>query len=348
MGHGLAGSLLTWELQQAGIECMVMNAPCIQRSSDVAGGLFNPLMFRKLRLSRMVEELWPVMQATYAAIEKHYDVKLLHPMSSAKMLYDNEITEWEQGQKKNTGPYIQSLKKGLSLKGLQNASAMGFISSSGYLDITKWLEISRRDLLEKGRFIEEAMVFEDLKFIDGKIVLNNTIEARKVIFCEGAAVMNNPWFKADCFTPNKGELLEIYAPGLDENHILRDDVFILPMGHQRFKVGATYSHYPINALPSEEGRNELKEKLEKMIAVPYTITKHYAGVRPAIKDRMPVLGAHPEQGDLFIFNGLGSRGVVFAPYCAKVLVERLLSNSEPIPSFLNIQRFVRLPPKTTD
>lgn len=348
VGHGLAGSLMAWELQQAGMDYKVMNAPLIHRSSDVAGGLFNPLMFRKLRLSRMVRELWPVMQTTYEAIEKHFGTKLLHHVLSAKMLYDNEISEWEQGKEKNTGLYIQALKRDLAIQGLRKVPALGLIASSGYLDIGKWLEISKRDLVDKEKFIEEALVYEDLTVSKDKILINNLIEARKIIFCEGAAAMNNPWFKGEWLTPNKGELLEIHAPGLEETYILRDDVFILPLGQQRFKVGATYSHSPINTMPSAQGRNELQAKLEKMIAVPYEITKQYAGVRPAIKDRMPVLGAHPTQGNMFILNGLGSRGVVLAPYCAKALVKSLLFNNELIPDFLNISRFAALPLKTTE
>lgn len=330
---------MAWELQQAGVDFMVMNAPHIHRSSDVAGGLFNPLMFRKLRLSRMVKELWPVMQTTYAAIEKHYDVKLLHHVLSAKMLGDKEMSEWEQGQQKNTAPYIQAVKKGASIKGLKDTSALGFISSSGFLNIATWLEISRRGLAEQGRFIEEELAYGDVAFLNEAVLVKNSVEAQKIIFCEGAAVINNPWFQANWFTPNKGELLEIRAPGLDENYILREGVFILPLGNQRFKVGATYSHMPINTLPSEEGKYELKAKLDQMISVPYEIMDHYAGIRPAIKDRMPVLGKHADHDRLFIFNGLGSRGVVFAPYCAKVLVKSLLSNSEPVPEFLNIRRF---------
>ncbi len=343
VGHGLAGSLMAWELQQAGIDFMVMNAPQIPRSSDVAGGLFNPLMFRKLRLAQMVEDLWPVMQATYTAIEKHYGIKLMHHILSAKMVYDKELVEWEQGHEKKTAPYIHALIKGASVKGLKNVTALGFISSSGYLDIVKWLEISKKGLVEKGQFIEGELVYAKMKNFKDKIFINNTIEASKIIFCEGAAVIKNPWFQADWLTPNKGELLEIQAPDLDEKYILRDEVFILPLGHHRFKVGATYSHDPVDTLPSEDGRKELKAKLDKMISVSYKITQHYAGVRPAIKDRMPVLGPHVNRENLFIFNGLGSRGVVLAPYCAKALVKSLLSNNEPIPAFVNVRRFAQLP-----
>jgi glycine oxidase len=343
VGHGLAGSLMAWELQQAGINYMVMNAPSLHRSSDVAGGLFNPLMFRKLRLSRMVGELWPVMRSTYAAIETSYNIKFLHDILSVKLLSYSELSEWEQGQRKITAPYIHAIEKGVSLKGFKKTPAMGYISSSGYLDIAGWLKVSQRRLIEKGLFFEEELLYNDLDISKERIVVNNLVEAGKIIFCEGAAAINNPWFQGDWLTPNKGEMLEILAPDLEEKFIVRDGVFLLPLGNKCFKVGATYSHDAINTIPTEEARNELLTKLEKMVSVSYKIVKHYAGIRPAIKDRMPVLGAHANLRNTMIFNGLGSRGVVFAPYCAKVLVKSLLSDNEPIPKALNINRFSLLP-----
>jgi glycine/D-amino acid oxidase-like deaminating enzyme len=113
-------------------------------------------------------------------------------------------------------------------------------------------------------------------------------------------------------------------------------------------VGATYSHDTINSMPSEDGRMQLTTKLDKMILDPYELLGHYAGVRPATKDRMPVLGAHKDHENLFIFNGLGSKGVVYAPYCAKVLVESLLFSNELLPELLNFRRFTHLPQKTTN
>jgi hypothetical protein len=333
---------MAWELQRAGLDFLVMNAPLIPRSSDVAAGLFNPLMFRKLRLSRMVEDLWPVMQVTYESIENHYGVKLLHPILSAKRLSDKEISEWERGQLTTTAAYIHAVEIGAVVVGLINAPAMGYISSSGYLDIARWLEVSKKDLAGKGQFIEDALIYKDMEIYKNKVIINNNIESRKIIFCEGAAVIHNPWFQADWFSPNKGEILEILAPGLDDSYILRDDIFILPLGNHRFKVGATYSHDAIDNLPSDKGKEELIAKLDKMISVNYEILAHNAGVRPAIKDRMPVLGNHVKHDNILIFNGLGSRGVVFAPYCAKVLIRSLLPSNESIPDFLNVRRWTGL------
>ena len=61
-----------------------------------------------------------------------------------------------------------------------------------------------------------------------------------------------------------------------------------------------------------------------MIKVPYDITDHKAGVRPATKDRRPYLGVHPQQQNVFIFNGWGSKGVLLIPYFAEKFCDFLV------------------------
>lgn len=63
--------------------------------------------------------------------------------------------------------------------------------------------------------------------------------AQKIIFCEGAAVFQNPWFSDLKFKYSKGELLEVRIPGLHLNEILSHEVFLMPLDNDRYKAGAT-------------------------------------------------------------------------------------------------------------
>ena len=42
-------------------------------------------------------------------------------------------------------------------------------------------------------------------------------------------------------------------------------------------------------------------------------------VRPTVKDRRPLVGQHAEHKNLYVLNGLGTRGVMIAPYVAEQL-----------------------------
>jgi len=58
------------------------------------------------------------------------------------------------------------------------------------------------------------------------------------------------------------------------------------------------------------------------------VVMHKAGIRPTVKDRRPFLGAHPDHNNLYVFNGLGTKGVSLAPYFAKHLVDHMVDGVE--------------------
>ena len=52
--------------------------------------------------------------------------------------------------------------------------------------------------------------------------------------------------------------------------------------------------------------------------------KHFAGVRPTVKDRRPLVGTHSGLNSIHILNGLGTRGVMLGPYLANQLFQQIL------------------------
>ena len=66
-----------------------------------------------------------------------------------------------------------------------------------------------------------------------------------------------------------------------------------------------------------------------------------AGIRPTVKDRRPLVGAHPEHKNMFVLNGLGTRGVMIGPYIAKQLFNHI-ENEMPLDDEINIIRFTNL------
>ena len=59
IGQGLAGSLLVHELQKAGKSCFVLDDPKQIKASEVAAGVVNPVVFRRLTKSWLIDELYP-------------------------------------------------------------------------------------------------------------------------------------------------------------------------------------------------------------------------------------------------------------------------------------------------
>ena len=136
----------------------------------------------------------------------------------------------------------------------------------------------------------------------------------------------------------KGELLTIHAPDLNVDFLIKAAVFVLPLGNDLYKVGATFNWKDKTSLTTEEGKKELLEKLETFIKCPYTIVSQSAGIRPTVKDRRPLLGIHPNYKQLVLLNGLGTRGVMIAPTAARDLYKYLIEGI-PLDKEVDIARY---------
>lgn len=340
VGYGLAGSLLAHRLEEAGMDFRVVSDSTQPGASEVAGGLINPLMFRKLRGARGVAEVLPLLNEAYGGLEALYGLQFLHWKDSVKLLNEQEIKEWEQGRSKNFGVFLGELKADGKLPGLRSSAGWGRYSGSGYLDVARWLEVSSVRLRSKKWLIDAKVELQDLSRENGNwLWKGGRLQARKIVFCEGAAARGNAWLQGVPWTPNKGELLEFVAPGLAEDFIWRDELFVLPLGENRFRAGATYKRETLDAVPSAAGRQWLEERLRTMLTVGFEVVEQRAGVRPAVRDRMPVVGALPGHEEVYVLNGMGSRGVVWAPYCADLLVRSWNKGEICIPKSMQVQRF---------
>jgi len=70
----------------------------------------------------------------------------------------------------------------------------------------------------------------------------------------------------------------------------------------------------------------------------YEIVAQRAGIRPAGRDKKPVLGKMREFENVYAFNGLGSKGVMQAPLLAQLLWSHV-HEGLPLPSEVDIARF---------
>jgi glycine/D-amino acid oxidase-like deaminating enzyme len=75
-----------------------------------------------------------------------------------------------------------------------------------------------------------------------------------------------------------------------------------------------------------------------MINCTYEICDQLAGIRPTVVDRRPLVGKHPKYNNLFVLNGLGTRGVMNAPFSADNLT-RSIVYGEDIDKEIDISRF---------
>ena len=115
-------------------------------------------------------------------------------------------------------------------------------------------------------------------------------------------------------------------------------IFIFKKNNSEFIVGSTYSWDNLNEKTTETAKTELINKLSQLISCNYQITSQLAGIRPSSSDRRPIIGPHPKFKNLFIFNGLGAKGVMLAPFLANNFVNFYLKKEDLIED-VNVNRF---------
>ncbi|MEE9408088.1 MAG: FAD-binding oxidoreductase [Polaribacter sp.] len=346
VGLGLAGLAFAEELAAKNNTFMVFEDDS-QTSSLVAGGVYNPVILKRFTPVWNAKEQLEVALPFYKKIEEKLNIKIDQKFVIKKAFksIEDQNNWFEALDKPKLVDYLDGNLDTKEYNGVIADFSFGNVKETGRIDTKKLVE-SYRDYLkneEKIRF--EKFEHQQIAFKEGAVQYKN-IEASKIVFCEGFGIKENPYFSYLPLNEAKGELLTIHAQELNIDFLLKSTLFVLPLGENLYKVGATFNWTDKTSNPSEEGKEELVEKLKKVINVPYTIVSQSAGIRPTVSGRRPLVGIHPEYSQLIVLNGLGTRGVMIAPTVAKNLFNHL-EKGEEIEEGVDINRFKHLIDKNT-
>lgn len=346
IGHGLAGAILSQRLMEQDKKIMVLDQPEHNTSSVVAAGLFNPVTGRKMLKTWRADEFFPELINFYPWLEKKLAADFFHPIGIYRPYASQEDqNDWEA--KKTDAKfrsYIQKTSTGhIGNHKLNDPYGGLFLDQSGYVDIRILLAANKKYLSGKGCYKEMMFYEQELKHHSNHLSFGD-LKFKKIIFCNGVVASKSDWFNWLPFSPVKGEIIDIELERIPET-IYNRGIFILPFKHESIRVGSTYHKSFDDLKPSDSGLEEIKDKLNSLLAESYQIKNPRAGVRPATKDRRPFIGKHPDNEHIYIFNGFGSKGVSLIPYCSKLFADHLL-NRETLDKEVDISRFYKYyPPK---
>ncbi len=339
IGCGLAGISFSERALQNGKSILVLNNNS-QNSSKIAGGLYNPVILKRFSEVWQAQEQLSIMNDFFSVLEKKINCKVDFKMPILRKFYSvEEQNNWfAASDKVALSPFLSTRLISKKYSGIDSPFGYGEVLHTGYVDTALLLEKYKTYLVENEMYLEESFDYDALEEINGGIRYKN-IAAKHIVFAEGFGIHANPYFNHLPLDGTKGELFIIKAPDLDLDVIVNTSVFILPLGNDLYKVGATYNWKDKTDLPTEEGKAELIERIKEIISCDFQIVSHFAGVRPTVKDRRPLIGTHPNHEAMHILNGLGTRGVMLGPAMAKALYEHI-EHKKPLDKEICIKRFL--------
>lgn len=340
VGFGLAGLAFAEHLEEDQKSYVVFEDSS-QKSSRVAGGLYNPVILKRFTLAWNAQIQLKKATDFYKRIETRLGKTFIKELSVLRRF--NTIEEqniWFEACDK------PSLKQFLSSELVKNTCPVldipyqyGKVNHTGRVEIEELLSSYLQHISMYGDVRKESFDYKDVKLYKDYIEYKN-IKARNLVFCEGFGVKSNPFFNYLPLVGNKGEYIVIKCPELNLNEAVKSSIFIIPLGKNLYKVGATYNNQDKSKEITISARKQLEEKLSKVLKVPYEVEDQVAGIRPTVKDRRPLVGTHPDSSRIHILNGMGSRGIIIAPTVALELYNQI-ENNIPISSEINITRFAR-------
>lgn len=342
IGQGISGSWLSWFLEKEKRDFHVIDYPDTNTPSRLAAGIINPVTGRRHVETWMADTLLPFAWEQYNEMGKFLGIEAI----SQKPILDF----FPSPQMRLS--FLERVNEGarfVSIPAEENRFREFFNYEFGYgliqpvytAHLETLLPAWRKYLLEQERLSEESFDINYLERSADNIIYKN-ISASFIIFCNGHEAALNPYFKNLPFAPNKGEALTLEIPDLPQTAIFKKGLSLVPLAQTgQWWIGSSYEWDFKHNDPTDAFRQRTEQLLQQWLHIPFRVTNHVAGVRPATLERRPFIGLHPHFQNIGILNGLGTKGCSLAPFFAKELIEELI-HQRPVHPEAAVSRYTKL------
>jgi len=339
VGFGLAGLSFSEQLQKNDKSFLVISEEG-KSSSVVAGGMYNPVILKRFTSPWNAIPQLEYAIPFYSEIEQRLNVRVNNPLAVLRVF--NAIEEQNNwliaSDKPNLSSFLSTSFEKNNNEHILADNDFGVVEKAGRIQVAKLLSAYKLELLKNNSYKNEVFDFDSLNS-NGDGISYKGLRAKNVVFCEGFGLKSNPYFNYLPLNGTKGEVLIIKAESLKLDSIVKSGVFIIPIEEEDcYLVGATY-HWTDKAWgTTEDAKLELIKKLDTVLSCDYEIVDQLAGIRPTVKDRRPLVGQHPEYKNMFVLNGLGTRGVMVASTVSSELFN-YIENKITLDVEIDIERF---------
>lgn len=314
VGQGIAGTLLSFRLLEAGRSVLVIDDGHSGRASRVAGAVINPNSGKRGKPAPGSGYLLPAALQCYESL----GALLQKPFLQQLPLYI--FSGSQTGRPAADVPATRARSFFTAPDSVQNVWTV---------DAAALLNRWRSHLQSKNAWQQETFLQEHL-CLDQDLVRYREHEAGSIVFCDGASARMHTLFGSLPFTANRGEALLLSIPGLPADALYHHDLRLVPRSDGLFWCGSNYRWAFEGLEPDAAWRRQAIQQLQAWLRIPFRVEDHIVAERPTTAGQIPFVGLHPSDSRIGILNGLGTRGFSAGPFWAGELARKLDDKSYAI------------------
>ncbi|UTX48120.1 FAD-binding oxidoreductase [Chryseobacterium sp. MA9] len=335
VGDGYAGLFLAHQLIMNN-KSFVIFSEGRKSASQISAGIINPVVLKKFTTFWKAQEQIDFLKESLKEIESYTGENYLINAPIHRIFHDeNEQNLWLK--KSGNEELLAFLDKNFDhLNGVKNDFQTGKVNQSARLNVNRFFSglfnyLEKNDHLVKERFDYAKLnpsesVYKDFYF-------------KNIIFCEGMGVKDNPYFSEIAVVPNKGHHIKVkLSQPIPENITIKKKHFLFPTGNGLYFYGGTYDRDQLHHHIDESAVTQLVNGLSEFYPYDFEVEEVHFGFRPTVKDRRPIIGRHETWGTLYVFNGMGARGILNGCYFSRDLF-RFIENDIPLHEEVSSKRF---------
>lgn len=337
VGGGLAGVAVAWQCWFRKVPFVVVDPGAPDTTSRIAAGLVTPITGQRLKVSWRLGTLLPTAHAFYQRVSLELDREFFHPSPMVRLFLNaRELKFWEQRRHERDTQHWADMASPPPLvdPAVFHTDLGGFAQpDAAWLDTVAYLDASRAFFTSHGSWREGDVSDDSLQPSPAGVQWEDA-GYQAAILCRGAAERHAPrffpWLQWDCA---RGVLVDVRAD-FTEHRLVQRGGWLQPRGENRFRGGSTYEFDFDRSLDASV--EEVRQKLQGLVKIPFEITGAQAGLRPIVKRQQLILGRHPVHEQILMLNGLGSKGVLRAPYFSAMLLDHFL-HGHPIEAEVDVR-----------
>ncbi|HEX5153054.1 MAG TPA: FAD-binding oxidoreductase [Parafilimonas sp.] len=342
-GQGISGTWLSYYLLKENKSIVVFDKNDPQSSSNVAGGLINPVTGRRVVTTWMAEELMPFVWKEYNAAGEFFGIKAIHQKNILAFPSATDLQQAFAERMQQQNSYIRSpASEKNTLRSFFNFPFDVFEINPCYVvQMRAFLQSCRTYLLEKNLLRNETFDETELILKDDLVEYQN-IFAKKIIYADGIQSMQSRYWKHLPFVQNKGQALVIETDGLNTSNTYKfGHLTLISLEEKLWWAGSSNELSFETVAPTEDFKNRTVSALKLILKKTFEVKEHWSSLRAATVERRPFAGIHPLHDQIAILNGLGSKGCSLAPWFAKELVDSLIHEKQVNP-LADVKRYSRI------